>query len=735
MGGSKSQTIGYTYFMGVHFLICHGPCDSLVQIRADDRVLMNGNVTFSSQVFINQPDAFGGQSREGGVVGACDLMMGEATQGANAYLTAVQGGMQPGYRGLMGLVFKGGQIGANNPYPKPWSFRVRRSQQGWEGGTAWYASKATISLASGAIQAMNPAHIALEAMTNRDWGMGYPMSAFDLPTWQAAADTLFSEGFGLCILWNRQQSIEDFIQSVMNYIGGAIVTSRTPGTAGLIQLKLIRGGYSLTGLPSFDQDDVIEFSGLEATGITGNINELVVAFVDPIAKVQSSVTMQALGSIQAQGVVVSQQQNYPGLPTADLAARVAQRDLRSFSVPLKRLKAKLNRTAYTLTPGDVFLFSWPPLGIVNMPMRVGTVDGGTLTDGAIVVEAVQDIFSLPATTYVVPQPTGWTPPSTTPTAPGATQGFESTYRDLYQLMSTDQLAALSTTDTYAGLYAARPSGLAVNYDVWSRVSPAVFAQTGHGDFTPTGTLQAAIGPFDTSITVTGGLDLNLVNAGTAVLIDSEWMRVDAINSLTGVCTVARGCIDTVPASHAINARVWFGDIYYGTDSTEYFAGESVDFKPLTVTTQGTLDLASAPTVTVPLVGRQALPYPPAFLSINGTRWDQIVQLSGQLTLTWRERNRITEGDTLIDQTVATMTPEAGTTYTVVLKDGAGTTFGTFTGITGTSWTWPTPDDTHTQVQMTLTAVRAGLSSFQSQKLPVTTRVGYGLNYGNDYGSA
>lgn len=251
MGGSKKQTIGYRYFMGLHFGLCHGPVDALLEIRGGDRTAWNGGeiqellyyglqgpqfqihpatgpITASQQIRIWAPDLWGGERKEGGIDGVADVMMGEPTQQANAYLASQMPGVpMPAFRGLLSIVFRG-MVGAMNPYPKPWKFRVRRALKGWHGDAgAWYPAKAAIDL--GGAVAMNPAHIVYEALTNPDWGMGYPAGTLDLPSFTAAADLFHAEGMGLCFQWVRSDSIEGFIQDVMNHAGGVVAQDPRTG--------------------------------------------------------------------------------------------------------------------------------------------------------------------------------------------------------------------------------------------------------------------------------------------------------------------------------------------------------------------------------------------------------------------------------------------------------------------------------------------------------------------------
>lgn len=734
--GAKKQTIGYRYFMGLHFGLAHGPINEVAEIRVGGRSAWSGSQTASGQITISKPELFGGDKREGGVGGLLDVMMGETTQSVNSYLVSAAGAQQPTYRGLLTAVFRRGQICSNNPYPKAWAFRLRRWSAGWDNNAPWYSAKAMISFAGGSIKAMNPAHIIYEVLTNRDWGMGYPTGTLDNISFTAAADQLYSEGFGLCLLWTRQDSIESFLQLVIDYIGAALATDRTTG---LFTLTLIRGGYNVSLLPTFGEDDVVELVGLDGGTITGAANEMAVKYHDPIAHVDQSVTIQALGSVQSQGVVISDSRDYHGIPDHDLAARVAQRELRASSVPLKRLEVKFTRKAYKLKPGDVFKFTWPAEGLSNVVFRVGEVDYGMLTSGAVTVRALQDIFSLPDAVYTVVQPTGWSPPSATPTIPANRRIMEATYRDLAQTLSGGDLAALASTAGFAVALASSPSGLAINYQLWTRTGANAFADATDGDWTPTATIQASLtaSPANAAITLLSGNGLDQVEVGQAALIDdgsaSEIVRVEAIDPIAGTATIARGCVDTIPAAHSAGVRIWFYEAGSGADPTEWAGGEQVDAKILTHTSTGVLDISTAPIDSVTMVDRQALPYVPQALKINGVAAESQTAISGPLVVSYWRRNKLTQLDQLIAATAADIPQEAGTTYTITLKDGVGATIGTFAGVTTASWTWPTPDDTHTAIAVQVRAANAVGNSLAQLSVAAIQRYGWGLRWGNDWG--
>lgn len=143
MGGSSSkQTVGYKYSIGSHWRLCYGPIDKITRIRFDDKTAWEG-ISTGGRININAPNLFGGEEREGGVVGAIDLEMGESSQGRNSYLASKLGSLVPAFRGLCTLVMRQVYMGMN-PYLKPFDVRAQRIHKGYDGGVQWYDAKAEV---------------------------------------------------------------------------------------------------------------------------------------------------------------------------------------------------------------------------------------------------------------------------------------------------------------------------------------------------------------------------------------------------------------------------------------------------------------------------------------------------------------------------------------------------------------------------------------------------------------
>lgn len=567
---------------------------------------------------------------------------------------------------------------------------------------------------------MNPAHIVYECLTNAEWGMGYDVSIIDSASFTAAADVFYAEGLGLCLQWLRQDSIENFIKLVMDHAGAVTVEDRTTG---LIQLKPLRGGYTIGSLPEFGSElgNVIEMRRFERAAITDNINEVSVSYTDAQTGKTGSVAVQNLAAVQASGRVISQSVDYPGLPTMDLAVRTALRDLKAYTSSLARVHLTVNRAGYALTPGDVIAFSWLPDGISLMPLRVIDVDYGSLTDGQVQLECLEDVFGLPATTYVAQQETGWVTPDSTAQPPAATAVFEAPYRELLAAIGRSETQALSVEAGYVYAVAARAPGFNLCYELYTKIGADPYADTGTGDWCPSGTLVAAISASATSITLAAFDDLASVAVGSLAMLGAgataEMVRVVTVDADTGVLTIARGCLDTTPKAWALGTRLWAIDDASCGSTTEYATTEVVDAKILTRTSTDLLPLDSVSPTTVTMNQRQIRPYPPGLLRIKDdlntvTGLAYPLELAGALTASWAHRDRVLQDDQIIDETAASIGPEAGTTYTVRYYQPPGTLVNTQSAISGTSataYTFPADGPAEIRVE----ASRSGYTSWQS----------------------
>ncbi len=768
MGSGGSVTIGYKYYLGMHMVVCHGPVDEVQKIIVGDRVAWSGErynyvfnpltgktiytqtgphpTTVSEQIVVNAPELFGGEKKEGGVEGKIDIMMGEDAQAKNSYLTSKLGTTIPAFRGVLSFVLRKCYVAAMSPYPKPWAFKVKRIP-----GKDWYPAKADIGGSA------NGAHIIYECLTNSDWGMGYSAGALDLVSFTTVADTLYAENFGLSFLLSSEGSIEEFIYSVMTHINGMFYSR--PDT-GQFAIKLLRDDYDVNTLDEFNETNIVTLQNFERPSFAEMVNEVVVKYRQQGAITDDSVTVQDLAAVQAQEGIISQSFNYPGIDNATNANRVAMRDLRQRSTPLARVKMIVNRKAWNRTIGDVIKFSWAEHGVSGMVLRVLGINFGQLGKGQISLDCIEDVFGLPNTTYMGNQGSGWVDPIQPPAAAAYRKMYEATYWDIQRTLNEANLAYITPTSAFIESAVGEPTTANISYELWTKPLGGSYAFAIDSVFCPHAQITAAITETQTAINI-GALNGSMDGfaAGNYAIIDNEWVRVDAYDDITGNMTIGRGCLDSVPAKHTINTRIFFADGFQGFDPTEYVAGETVYEKVLTRTATSLLSLSAAPEDTVVTVGRYGKPYPPGQFKLNTAYYPDVIY--DALAVTWAHRDRTLQLATLIDHNVGNIGPEAGCSYTLEFYNEHGILAHTSTGLLTTNYTWSTEvaesgvatvpvawyNSTslisdplmvpqlrlNGTIRTKLSSVVSGRTSFQSNDF-TTERGGYGTHYGKRYGA-
>lgn len=405
-----SSTVGFKYFLGLHFGLCHGPVDAVTNIRIGEKQAWSGNITGNSSGSINAPLLFGGEKREGGVEGEFDVAMGADDQLANAYLESQLGDI-PAWRGVLGLIWKGGYIG-NSAYPKPWAITVRRILAGWNNDTVWYSEKAVIGT-----RGMNPIHVIYQCMTDPEWGMGEPTSSMNEDSWRAAADTAFDENFGVRFNWNNQESIDNFVTMVLNHIYGSVGFDHVLNQ---YVITLYRADYDPDDLDVFDESDIKEVTSFQRQLWGETVNELTLSYTNPVSLKETSITVHDLANNLSQGARVAEKISLSGIHDNSLASLVAKRELASRSTPLAKITFVINRRFWNKLQGEVIKISWVRYSLVETVFRILTIDDGTLTSGYLTVTAIEDIFGMPNSSYLVQQPDPEDP--VVPPTPDDTEG-------------------------------------------------------------------------------------------------------------------------------------------------------------------------------------------------------------------------------------------------------------------------------------------------------------------------
>lgn len=716
MGGGKGGdvTVGYHYYMNMHISLAHGGVDELLEIKVGDRSAWKGNITGGGSALVNQPNLFGGESREGGVLGVVDFMPGDSNQPVNPSLqdaikqatgqTAI-----PAYRGLSTVFFKGfnaldhtgtpweqtdkGAIdntgdlpttnsfsdllnyvmsifswqalarssflwSAMNPYFKVPAFLVRRV---WKG---WYPEKAQIG------QDVNPAHIIYESLTNKVWGLGYPASDIDDASFRAAADLLYNEGFGLSLKWKKQVRISEFIDLIKEHINANVVEDRTTGKFRII---MVRDGYDPSTLFELNESNcTLEDFQRKTLGET--VNEVVVAYTRPEDGETDTVTVQDLANFSNTGQINSQKREYPGICDPELAFKVALRDLNTLSKPVAKCTITCNRSIIGHYPGDVVKLNWPRLGLNGVVVRIGKMNLGDMHKGQIQIEAVEDMFGLPQSAYVERQAIGWVDPSKDAEPVTIQKAYELSYYELYTSTESSDRLDWPVDVGFVALSGQSPNDDADSVSVYDNVGQKIVAG---GEFTPSATLSVGCTHMDTVLQVDfSSLDpLRLVGGGFCWL-GNELINVTGVDSANGTITVDRAMIDTVPEEHTVGTRLWFyGQSTNVVDPTIRVEGEVAEYRLLTETSRGQLDINQAPLVSYTLVNRVQRPYPAGNLQMMGEYFPVVVNgETGVLDLTWAHRDRTQQlAPSPVLFTDGDVGDGSGRNYTLLIEDEDGNT--------------------------------------------------------------
>lgn len=732
MGSKSGDKIEvFDYQMSMHVGICAaGDGLELLALKYGDKEIWRGAASDPETLVIDKPDLFGGRKKEGGVGGNVWWLPGKSDQTMPNALATRMGKTTatcPGFRGLASAFFTavanvgGFWWGTNNPYLRAITARVRRPSVGLDPDIALIRmpddSQGNQQWAS------NPAHMIYECLTDTDWGMGESPTLINKQSFEDGAQTLYDEGFGLCMIWTRQSSIENFIGEILNHIQGALYVD--PAT-GKHTFKLLRADYDVDALPVIDPGNAVLSSFKRK--VWGEIaNEVVVTYTNPESGKEATVTGQDLAGIAAEGGVISASQNYYGVVSQALAITLAERDLAAMVNPIATCEATVTREFWNTVSSNVVLLSWPEYNIDRIVFRVSVIDKGPNT---VTLNLYEDIFGLDHASYLEPGETEWVNPSQPPepvihyqmgTAPAFMTAAAMGLNDPSELEYPEVLSAVTVGPD---------SDDDVSYDLVSHLTDVngtvSRGSLGTRAFQGTWVLLNGLEAEATSLLPTlNGLRGRTPETGDFILIGTgpdEQTEIATVQSVDGSgWLINRGMLDTVPQDWGAGARAFVipASMPVG-DETVRSAFEDVSYWFLTQTTQGKLALEDAPQVNVTLSDRPYKPLRPANVKVNGVAFGSVdANSASEITVTWANRNRTLESTQAMKWEEANVAGEAGQTTAIVVRDMAGNQLARYGGITGTTYTFPrTPFSSYPRIVVSAESERDGVKSLQARSLLV-----------------
>ncbi len=482
---------------------------------------------------------------------------------------------------------------------------------------------------------INPIHKIREILTD-DTAMNKPESDVNDENFKKAADVLYEEKIG--ISWSvTEKSCLDAINELCGHIEAGIRINRQTG---LYEIVLFRDDW-------FDEDEIqtlpvnkIKSMNLDgATSADELINKLNVSYYNREVIKNSSFSVAENAAIRnLKGHENADEVKFPYFMNQRNAAVVAQWKLKQMSTPVWQ---------GTFTTGfyearkwnryDLLKLEWPRKWTGTILVRIMKINLGTGTDVSIDFVEVVPYSNDLSSSIVIDTPVDTTPK---PPQPALFKAFELSYLEAVQLngqKAVDEALAYNPDAGYAAVIAKRPQSNSLSALMYTDTGND-YERVGAIAYSETAELDQSISKTDTAFIVKQASDIDMVSIGTQITVNHEIMVYQAYDEETGLLTVKRGALDTIPQNHLAGSVLYFADDFITVDPTEYVTGETINVKTLTTTPSGILSLDDVDAQQVEIQARAIRPYPPANVKINDAYWP--TEIETDLVLTWVERNRI-----------------------------------------------------------------------------------------------
>ena len=664
------RTIAIRYKLGVSMALCYGPIDELTRIKvgkdwltdAVDAVDPSDDEINGVTLDLNYQEFFGGRAKGGGIGGPLQIYGGFENQIPDPYLESQLGvGSVPGYVDIAHCVFNG-DVGESTSV-EPWRFEVKR-----------FPNNLTLAGSHHIIgDDANPAEVLYEILTSTTFGLAMDPDDIDFQSFIDVGETMFDELNGFSFVLDVRDSASKTISEILRQMDALLYVDQE----GKMVVRLIRADFVLGDLLVFDESNISEVTNYARVAWNTTANSVEVQYVDRDKDYfETSARAQDLANVAIQdGRHVSTQIKYPGVLDAGNAARLAARELRKSSYPLAKITIECNRQGATLVPGDAFKFSWAQYGIEDMVMRAMSIELGDVDKGRVVISAVEDLFSLGTTLFADSPQSGWVAPSLLP-VPVTTE----IVRDAPSwFMLTESIPNSPVGERFMHM-AQNPTGNLVNFTPFVDDGTGTgYLEAGSADgFTPMGLLLSAYAENTLDVDTTGLTiytldDPDSVEGATASQIEQfgrglAWIQgataagdeiigFESITDMGGgeylLDNVHRGLLDTLPAAHSADAKIWFFIGGSGaSDQRAFTATQAINVKSQTLSETRELDITTATARALTFASRSLRPYPVGNFQINGSRYTASVG-GADVTLTWA--HRVLDYINIQDQSDATPT--------------------------------------------------------------------------------
>jgi len=340
-------------------------------------------------------NVYGGYGAGGGLGYRVELWDGGADQvvadGAGYSFTeevmveaGVDAALIPGYRRQACILLYKWSLGETSRMEN-YSFCVRSVTS--EGMPAWFGQSMMYDA--------DPAAVIYDLLTSTCGKIGLSPDRVDRPSFEAASLVLYDESHGYSAAIEQVDDASSVIGDILKQIDGLIYEEPTTGK---IVLRLIRDDYDVAALLDINPDnmDPPDATWYTVQGWSESYNQVRIKYTHREFNYADGVAVgQNMANVIGQGGRLrSIDISYPGVHVAELAGRLAGRELSVVSRPSVQATVTVNREFYACRPGDVVTLTWPESQIDHMVMRIVHVDLGELHAGKIGLSLIRDVFDV-----------------------------------------------------------------------------------------------------------------------------------------------------------------------------------------------------------------------------------------------------------------------------------------------------------------------------------------------------
>lgn len=176
---------------------------------------------------------------------------------------------------------------------------------------------------------------------------------------------------------------------------------------GLIEIVLLRDDYDTATLPHYGTNEIRQVKNYAKPLVSELINTVVVTFWDRTLYKVSSYRVHDPAAVAVQGGVIEQTFELKGCTNRELASKIATRMLVEGSTPITSMEITIDRTGISHNIGDVIRVTWDQFGVVDTPFRIIGIVEPDFGKGGIILTLIQDIFSYHEAIYTLPSDANW----------------------------------------------------------------------------------------------------------------------------------------------------------------------------------------------------------------------------------------------------------------------------------------------------------------------------------------